>query len=410
MKQIVLGRVGEITLKGLNRPRFEKALRQNIRRALKDIPALEVKMEKGRFYVEHEGDQQEVIERLRRVFGVVSLSPVYRVPPQLEAIREKALLIMQECVREGKKVFKVQARRAKKDFPHGSLELNHLVGAHILRNIPGLKVDVHNPEVTIHVEVRENAYVYGQIIPGPGGLPTGTAGKAMLLLSGGIDSPVAGYLIMKRGVVVEGVHFYSFPFTGEKSLEKVIDLARILATYQGKFKLHVIHFTEIQKAIFEHCPEEYFTIIMRRMMMRIANRLCTLNGGKALVTGESLGQVASQTMESIMATEEVAEFPVYRPLIGMDKMEIIALAEKIGTYKTSILPYEDCCTVFVPRHPKTRPRLEKVHAAEKDLPVEPLLTEALPASETLFIMPEGVQKRFPLLSRQEEEGEEGEEE
>ncbi|MGB8955071.1 MAG: tRNA uracil 4-sulfurtransferase ThiI, partial [Tumebacillaceae bacterium] len=281
--------------------------------------------------------------------------------------------------------FKVEGRRADKRFPLTSPEIAREVATHVLKNVEGLKVDVHNPELTLTVEVRESkAYLLCDIIPGPGGLPVGMSGKVMLLLSGGIDSPVAGWMAMKRGATVEGIHFQSFPFTSERAQEKVNDLAKILAKHGGRVRLHNVYFTEIQKAIRMHVPEEYSITIMRRIMMRIADRLAHQRKALALVTGESLGQVASQTLESMYVINNVTNMPILRPLVAMDKVDIMRIAKNIGTYETSILPYEDCCTVFMPKNPKTRPKLHEAEAAEAKLDIEALIQEALEKTETLM--------------------------
>lgn len=291
-------------------------------------------------------------------------------------------------IQKGKKTFKVETKRADKTFELRSPELSRLIGAHILKNLAdkyGLKVDVHNPDFEVNIEIRDKAYVYSSEEKGIGGMPLGTGGKAHLLLSGGIDSPVAGFMIAKRGVEIEAVHFYSFPYTGEKAKEKVIDLCRVLAQFTDRLKLYIVPFTEIQTTIYEKCNERYLTIIMRRFMMKIAERIAKKNGGLALVTGESIGQVASQTIESIICTNAAVSMPVLRPLIGMDKEEIIRIAKNIGTYDISILPYEDCCTVFVPKHPKTKPKLEEVIKEEEKLDVSSLIENAISNTEWMVI-------------------------
>lgn len=391
MKKIILGRVGEISIKGYNRPLFERALKANIKKAFRGFGETKITMQRGRFYVEFAGDSEDAVSRLKKVFGVVSFSLVHQVALDFEVIRDKALEVLRELVTDnGYQSFKVEARRANKAFPMNSMELMNEVGGYLLQSIPGLKVDVHNPEIVVYLEIREVAFVYSGIIPGPGGMPVGTNSKATLLLSGGIDSPVAGWMVMKRGVTLEALHFYSFPFTSERSKEKVIDLCKLLAQYQGRIKLYVAHFTEIQKALHEHCPEELFTIIMRRMMMRIANKVNELSRAKALVTGESIGQVASQTLDSMLVTNSLADYPVFRPLIGMDKMEIVDISRMIGTYETSILPYEDCCTVFVPRHPKTKPKPDKVVQGELELAVDELVDDCVAKLEIMIINADGM--------------------
>jgi thiamine biosynthesis protein ThiI len=384
MYNTYLIRYGEIGLKGKNRPQFERRLMDNIKRALKKVGPARVERVYGRLVVESEADPARVLERLSRVFGIVGISPVLRLPLDEEAICAGALEALRDAVGRVQPpagsplTFKVEARRSNKAFPRTSPELNGLVGGYLLKNYPGLKVDVHTPLVGVGVEIREkNAFVYAAEVPGAGGLPVGAAGKALLLISGGIDSPVAGWMAMKRGVEIEAAHFYSFPFTGEKSLEKVRDLCRVLAGYTARIRLHVVHFTEIQKEIQKHCPEELRVTIMRRMMFRLAARIARQRGALALVTGESVGQVASQTLESMLVINRVVDIPVLRPLVGMDKLEIIQRAQNIGTYDLSILPYEDCCTLFLPKHPATRPRPDQAERAEEPLAVEELLNGAL---------------------------------
>jgi thiamine biosynthesis protein ThiI len=380
---------GEIAIKGKNRSTFEKALIENMRNHLKGVEgAPKVARVGGRIEVHlGQADQEEVVSRLREVFGISSLSPVAESELDMEKIKETALKVVQDALakRVGKVKFKVEARRANKMFPLTSPEISKAVGGYVLPRVNDrLKVDVYEPELTLTVEVRETkAYLTCDVIPGPGGLPVGTAGRTMLLLSGGIDSPVAGYMALRRGATLECVHFHSFPFTSERAQEKVNELAKILARHGGRIRLHNVHFTEIQKAIRMHCPEEYSVTIMRRFMMRIADRLAHQRKCLALVTGESLGQVASQTLESMYVINSVTSIPILRPLVAMDKVDIMNIAERIGTYETSILPYEDCCTVFLPKNPKTRPKLWEAEAAEEKLDVEALIRDALEKTETL---------------------------
>lgn len=378
-------RYGEIGLKGKNRPAFERRLMDNIYRALRklELPC-RVQRVYGRILVESEAEPARVVDILSKVFGVVGVCPALRLPLEEQAINEGALAAMQDAATRvplpagAALTFKVQARRSNKQFPLTSPELNGLVGGYLLEHFPGLQVDVHAPMIKVQVEIREsNAFVYAADIPGVGGLPVGVSGKALLLLSGGIDSPVAGWMAMKRGIEIEAVHFYSFPFTGEKSLEKVRDLCRILTNYTARVKIHIVHFTDIQKEIQKNCPEELRITLMRRMMFRLAARIAHKQGALALVTGESVGQVASQTLESMRVINQVIDIPVLRPVVGMDKLEIVDRAQAIGTYETSILPYEDCCTLFLPKHPATRPRLEQVLDAEQMLDIDSLLTGAL---------------------------------
>lgn len=325
------------------------------------------------------GRVDEACDRLARVFGVVSLSPALEAPLSAEAIDAAAEDALRAALagRDGAS-FKVETNRANKRFPLDSRQINQRLGAHLLQSVPGLRVDVHAPEIIVNVDVREGAaYVYTRTVPGPGGLPVGASGRAHLLLSGGIDSPVAGWMAMKRGVELEAIHFHSPPFTSERARLKVGDLCRRLAAWGGPTALHVVRFTDAQKEIYARCPAELGVTIMRRVMLRVADRIASARGGLALVTGESLGQVASQTLESINTINRVADLPVLRPLIGFDKAEIVALARRIGTYDISILPYEDCCTVFVPQHPRTRPTPAEAEAAERSLDVDALVEGAL---------------------------------
>jgi tRNA uracil 4-sulfurtransferase len=383
MKALFLVRYGEIGLKGKNRKFFENALTGNIRRALAGVADCRINQTHGRNFVEvRQGDPEAVAARLREVFGVVSISPVAIAALDLEDIKAVARQEFAEVARPGLR-FKVETKRANKRFPMKSPEISAEVGAHLLEENQGLVVDVRTPEVRLDVEIREHeTYIYTRTLPGPGGLPVGVSGKGLLLISGGIDSPVAGWMAMKRGVTLEAVHFHSFPFTSERAKEKVIDLCQRLARYGGKVRLHVVHFTEIQKELRAKTPERYSVTLMRRMMFRIAERLAEKHGALALITGESLGQVASQTMESIKVIEQVTTIPVFRPLIGMDKEEITVIAKKIGTFPISIRPYEDCCTVFLPEFPVTRPRLADVEEAESALDIEALVEESLAKTET----------------------------
>jgi thiamine biosynthesis protein ThiI len=391
MYDLLLIRYGEIGTKGKNRYVFEQRLQANIERALRGLGIDQVERAHARFYVPLQANAADMVHRLEKVFGIASISPVKRVPLSKEAITEAALEIMGARLSKevlsgpAQRTFKVETKRANKGFPYTSPEMNRDLGADLLQAFPNLSVDVHEPQLTLQVEIRENfSYVYTEKIPGPGGLPVGVSGKGVLLLSGGIDSPAAGYLMMKRGVAPIAVHFHSPPFTSERSREKVLDLARVLADYGGPIPVHVVHFTEIQKAINAHCPPKLMITIMRRLMLRLAEAIACQEGALALITGESLGQVASQTMASILMTNQVVELPVFRPLIGADKLEIVELAQRIGTYKLSIQPYEDCCTIFVPRHPETHPKQREVDAAEARLPVEALLKEALERTEVVL--------------------------
>ncbi|NLZ52838.1 MAG: tRNA 4-thiouridine(8) synthase ThiI [Thermoanaerobacteraceae bacterium] len=387
MNNLYLISFGEIALKGENRPFFERLLMQRIKQALLPYDEnIQLKKTHGRIYCYTKASQEQVINSLKNVFGIVYISPAKSCENDLEQIKETALEVMRNQKYSGKS-FKVETRRPNKSFPLKSPEVSREVGAHILRNLEGLKVDVHNPEIQLDVEIREQSFVYCEKVPGLGGLPVGCNGKAMLLLSGGIDSPVAAYMLMKRGVEIESIYFHSFPFTSDRAKEKVIELCKVLAKYSGKMRLHVVNFTEALKEMGEKTPDEFLTIMMRRMMVRIAEQTAANIGAKALVTGESLGQVASQTLEALVATNEVATIPIFRPLIGFDKIEIMELAKKIGTYDISIEPYADCCTVFVPKHPKTRPNLSGVHDAESGLDVEELIKMIIKDIEVIDIEP-----------------------
>ncbi|ADU51392.1 thiamine biosynthesis/tRNA modification protein ThiI [Thermaerobacter marianensis DSM 12885] len=398
--RVLLVRYGEIGLKGRNRPQFEQALVRQVRRALAPWPGVAVYRTPGRVWVEPPAgtDATPLLEALQRVFGIVAVAPAEQVPLDLDAIAGAAQQVLEDALEAeagrpgtppGPRItFKVEARRSNKRFPLTSLELNRELGNRLLAAHPELKVDVQRPRITVHVEVRhDGAYVYARSVPGPGGLPVGVTGRACALLSGGIDSPVAVWMAMKRGLSVIPVHFHSPPFTSERAREKVVDLTRVLARWGGAMPLWVVHFTEVQRAIQLECPPELTITLMRRMMFRIAERIAARERALALVTGESLGQVASQTLESIRTISAVATLPVLRPLIGMDKTEIVERARAIGTYDISILPYEDCCTLFVPAHPATRPRPEQAEAAEAVRDWEPLLAEALERSQRLVVEP-----------------------
>ncbi len=387
---ILLVRYGEIHLKGLNRPHFESLQRQAIKRAIKEFPDAKIEKGYGRFYVTGVTDEQmpRVIAAVKKVFGLHSLSPAVEMEKDMEAVNEAMIRMVKDYMAQkgmAKATFKVQAKRADKRFPLSSMQLAAALGGTILEAVEGLSVDVHHPDFTVYIEVREQCYGYVDVIPCAGGMPQRSNGRAMLLLSGGIDSPVAGYMIAKRGVEIHAVHYHSFPYTSEAAKQKVIDLAKLVSQYSGRIRLHVVSFTDIQMQIYEKCPHEMLVIIMRRFMMRIAQRLAEQCGAQAIVTGESIGQVASQTMESIYVTNSVTSMPVFRPLIGMDKLEIIDIATKIGTYETSILPYEDCCTVFVPKHPTTRPKLERIEQEESVLDIDALVDAAVQTAEVITI-------------------------
>lgn len=389
MKKIILVRYGEILLKGLNRPVFENKLIENIKRAVFGLGKVAVSRSQARIYIEPEDenyDFEKAIDMLSKVFGIVSVSPVWKIETDFEKLKEYSLVMVKGLVeRKGFGTFKVETKRGNKRFPMDSPEISRELGAHILENIPELIVNVNNPSFILYVEVREFTYIYSEIIPAVCGMPLGSNGKAMLLLSGGIDSPVAGWMIAKRGVEIEAVHFYSYPYTSERAKEKVIELTRLLASYCYKINLHIVPFTDIQLEINEKCPHDQMTIIMRRAMMIISERIAKKTGSLALITGESLGQVASQTMQSLAVTNSVVDMPVFRPLIGMDKNEVIALARKIGTFETSILPYEDCCTVFVAKHPVTKPHLDKIVASESKVNLEDLIDKAIENTEIITV-------------------------
>ncbi|TDX52302.1 tRNA uracil 4-sulfurtransferase ThiI [Orenia marismortui] len=392
MKKLYLIRYGEIGIKGKNRYLFENKLISNIIKALKnEDPEVDVYKTYGRVYVETKIKEDKAIKKLKRIFGIVGIAPARKVDLDVDKIKDTCLeMVHNDLAKEGTTTFKISARRNNKSFELDSMELNRELGAHVLINTEDgrLKVDVHNPEINVKVEIRADfAYIYTKDIAGSGGLPVGVTGKSGLLLSGGIDSPVAGWMIAKRGAKIVPIYFHSFPFTSDRAKEKVIDLAETLATYQGETKLHVVHFTDIQTEMNDKCPEELTTIIMRRIMMKIAERITLNNGGKSLITGESMGQVASQTMESMYVTNMVPEMPIFRPLIGLDKVEIIARAKEIGTYETSIEPYEDCCTVFVPKSPETKPTPKQIAIGEKNLEIEDLIQKAIDEVEVININP-----------------------
>ena len=352
---------GEIGIKGKNRYLFEDALVRQVRRALEPVDGeFQVYKSQARIYVDCEGDYdyEDAVEHLKRVFGLVGICPVVRLEDQgFDQLKKDVVAYMDEMYPDKKFTFKVESRRAKKSYPMNSMEISRDLGEAILEAFPEIRVDVHHPDVQVNIEVRNQIYVYSQIIPGAGGMPVGTNGKAMLLLSGGIDSPVAGYMISKRGVGLEATYFHAPPYTSERAKQKVVDLAKIVSRYAGPIRLHVVNFTDIQLYIYDQCPHDELTIIMRRYMMRIAEHFARKDGCLGLITGESIGQVASQTMQSLAATNDVCTLPVYRPVIGYDKQEIVNISEKIGTFETSIQPFEDCCTIFVAKHPVTNPNV-----------------------------------------------------
>ena len=386
MNDIILLKLGEIVLKGLNRKSFEQKLMSNVRRRLEPIGKFRVYCLQSTVYVEAQedgADMDAAFAALKKVFGVIKLSRAAACEKDKDAIAKLAIEYLCEDM-ERVRSFKVESKRSDKSFPMTSIQLSQYVGGLLAEAYPNVQVDVHEPELTVHLEVRDlAAYVHATPVPGAGGMPVGSNGIAVTLLSGGIDSPVSTYMIAKRGVRLIPVHFFSFPYTSQQAKDKVVELGRQLTEYCGRMTLEVVPFTHIQEEIRDKCPEEYFTLIMRRFMMRIAKRIADANGAKAIVTGENLGQVASQTMEAMASTQAVVDLPVLQPLIGMDKEEIVTLARKIGTFETSILPYEDCCTVFTPRHPRTHPKLKDVEAAESALDIEALVDEAVKGIERI---------------------------
>lgn len=385
-------RCGEVALKGLNKPYFERMLVERIKKVLKKFEGVSIKRNEGLIFVTADKslDKELIIKEITKVFGVASVSPAVEVASEMDAISEAAVAYMMELIeKRGIKTFKVDARRADKTFPVQSPEIGRIVGAKILIGCKVLKVDVHNPECLLFINVRrDKSYIFEQKVSGFGGLPLGTNGKGMLLLSGGIDSPVAGWMMSKRGMLLEAMHFHSYPYTSERAQEKVEDLAKIIAIYCGQFKMHSINLLPIQEKIVENCPEEETTLLVRRFMMQIAERVAIDKQCSMLITGENLGQVASQTAEALVVTDQCVQMPVMRPLIAMDKVDIMDVARNIGTYETSILPYEDCCTVFLPKHPTTKPKLAKILESEGKLDVESLIADALASLESKMIYPE----------------------
>jgi len=391
MFKAFLIKYAEIGIKGKNRYLFEDMLVKQIVIALKRCDGkFEVRKTKGRIYVDAltDFDFDEAVEALKTVFGITGICPVVYVEDEgFEKLSEVIVDYVDKVYPDKNKTFKVCARRARKNYPLDSMEINAEMGGVILEAFPEMAVDVHNPEIELNIEIREKIYIYSIIIPGPGGMPIGTAGKAMLLLSGGIDSPVAGYMISKRGVTLEACYFHAPPYTSERAKQKVVDLAKQIAKYCGPIRLHVINFTDIQLYIYEKCPHEELTIIMRRYMMRIAEHIAKENGCLGLVTGESIGQVASQTLYSLASTNEVCTLPVYRPLIAFDKQDIVDISEKIDTYETSILPYEDCCTIFVAKHPVTKPNQKVIRIHEQNLEenIDLLFRQAIASDEIIEV-------------------------
>ena len=391
MFQAFLIKYAEIGIKGKNRYLFEDALVRHMERALQEVDgSFQISREMGRIYVHTEGefDYDGAVEALQRVFGIAGICPAVIVEDEgYEKLAEAVVNYVKAVYPDSTKTFKVCARRANKTYPMNSMELNMELGGEILDACPGMTVDVHHPDIYLTVEVRQKIYIYSEEIPGPGGMPVGTNGSAMLLLSGGIDSPVAGYMIAKRGVKIDAVYFHAPPYTSDRAKQKVVDLARLVARYSGPIRLHVVNFTEIQLAIYEKCPHDELTIIMRRYMMKIAEIFAEQDGALGLITGESIGQVASQTMHSLACTNAVCTMPVFRPLIGFDKQEIVDIALKIDTYETSVLPYEDCCTIFVAKHPVTKPNLNRIEHSERKLAdvIDGMIKTAVETAETIEV-------------------------
>lgn len=391
MYQAFLIKYGEIGVKGKNRHIFEDTLVSQTANALKSVDGtFTVRKENGRIYVQaqSEFDFDETVEALTRVFGIVGICPVVLTEDEgFDKLAQDVISFVEKAFPALDVTFKVVTRRARKNYPMDSMEVSAALGERLLEAFPKLKVDVHDPKVTLHVEIRSQINLYAQTIPGPGGMPVGTAGRAMLLLSGGIDSPVAGYMIAKRGVKIDAVYFHAPPYTSDRAKQKVVDLAKEIAKYAGPIRLHIINFTEMQLTIYDKCPHDQLTIIMRRYMMKLAEHFAAEDEALGLITGESIGQVASQTMQSMAVTNEVCTMPVYRPLVGFDKQDIVDLALKIGTYETSILPYEDCCTIFVAKHPVTKPNLKSILKSESHITkrMETLFQEAIDTAETIRV-------------------------
>ena len=387
--QSFLIKYAEIGTKGKNRFLFEDALIKQIKHALRPVEGkFIISKESGRIYVDAQGeyDYDEVIAALKRVFGIAWICPMFQIEKtDFEEIKKEVASYVDQVYEDKNFTFKVDAKRVDKKYPFSSEQMNRDLGEVILDTFPETKVDVHHPDVLLKVEVRKLVNIYSVMIPGPGGMPVGTNGKAMLLLSGGIDSPVAGYMIAKRGVMIDAVYFHAPPYTSERAKQKVVDLAKLVSRYSGPINLHVVNFTDIQLYIYEQCPHEELTIIMRRYMMKIAESIAKETGSLALITGESIGQVASQTVQSLAATNEVCTMPVFRPVIGFDKQEIVDISEKIGTYETSIQPYEDCCTIFVAKHPVTKPNIKVIHKSEENLAekIDELVKTALETVEVI---------------------------
>ncbi len=387
--QTYIVRCGEVALKGQNKPYFERVLAERIKRALRKFEGVSVQRNEGLIFVRLSGqyDPESVVNEISRVFGVASVSHAVETATDIDIIGEEAVAYMKFLIAsKGIKTFKVEAKRAFKAFPIESPEAARIIGAKVLIGCKVLKVDVHNPECRLFVDIRkDHSYIYTDKIAGFGGLPLGTNGKGLVLLSGGIDSPVAAWMMAKRGMLIEAVHFHAYPYTSERAQEKVLELARVLSEYCGRFRIHNINLLEIQQQIAEYCPEDEMTILARRFMMKISERIAVENECDMLITGENLGQVASQTAQGIVATDQAVSLPVMRPLIAMDKVDIMDLARKIGTFEISIQPFEDCCTVFLPKHPVTKPKIDKILASESLLDSEMLIKRAMQAEEKIYI-------------------------
>ena len=383
MKEIILVKYGEIALKGLNKSTFEDMLQRNIKRRLKKLGTFEFYRRQSTIYITppEDADIDEVTARLQKIFGISAIQRCAVFPKDFAVIAEHAGEYLEDSLRDAK-TFKVEARRSDKSFPMKTPDIQQELGAVVLEAFPHIAVDVHDPEVTVRLEIRDNgAYLSAKRIPGPGGMPVGSSGKSLLMLSGGIDSPVAGYMMAKRGLIVDCIHYVSPPYTSERSRMKVEALCEKLTDWCGNVIFYCVPFTELQEALRDHCPEEYFTVLMRRLMVKIANRICEKYDYGAIITGESVAQVASQTLPAIYCTNAAAEYPVFRPVIGMDKREIVDIARKIDTFDVSTLPYEDCCTVFSPKHPRTRPDMAEILAAEASFDFEPLIEKAVAGIE-----------------------------
>ena len=390
-ERVFIVRVGEVALKGMNKPYFERVLAQRIKKNLNAIGEFDVKRSEGLIFVRtfESASNEEIIKQISKVFGVASVSPALEVESDIEEIGKAAVIFMKKRIEDdGIKTFKVKAKRADKEFPIESPEIGRIIGAKVLIGCKVLKVDVHSPDVLLFVDVRKGkSYIYEQKVSGFGGLPLGTNGKGLVLLSGGIDSPVAAFLMAKRGMLLEAVHFHSYPYTSQRAQQKVEELAEIIAGYAGRFKMHIVNLLPIQEAIVKNCKEEETTILVRRFMMRIAEKIALQTKCMMLITGENLGQVASQTAEALVVTDASVTLPVMRPLIALDKVDIIEKAKEIETFETSIEPYEDCCTVFLPKHPLTKPKLDRIIKSEEALDVEALIEAALASKEEVNIYP-----------------------